>query len=125
MATVFRKFRATFFAGALLSLLSPTISYAGTPAFYHYYYVYKSAFDVCGDLVNEVYDNTDKNWHFPKSNVRQHSAVFSVGDVRGSLRCLTKKSNESWVVIVATGNDSGKTRNLYDELKIGVCGGNC
>ena len=111
-------------AVALVLTVAPTISYAKAPSFYHYYYVFKNSFNVCGDLIEEVFNNADKNWHFPRQSLRQHSATFSVGDVRGSLRCLAKQANESWVVIVVTGNDSGKTKDLFDELKIGICG-NC
>jgi len=100
----------------------PTISSAGVPAYYHYYYVYPDSITWCGKLVEEVFRNTDKNWHFTKKNLTKTAAAFSVGSERGFLRCLSKQSKESWVVIITTGNNSRKTKDLFEELRLGVCG---
>jgi hypothetical protein len=100
----------------------PAISHAKKPSFYHYYYVYPNSMTWCGKLVNEVFKNTNKNWRFTRKKVTETTAAFSVGNERGFLRCLAKKSNESWVVIIASGNDAGKTKDLFEELRVGVCG---
>ena len=100
----------------------PAISLAKQPAYYHWYHVYPESMTLCGELVGEVFRNTDKNWRFTEKKLTDTTAAFSVGDVRGFLRCLAKQSKESWVVIVTTGNDSKKTKDLFEELRLGVCG---
>ena len=92
------------------------------PALYYHYYRYPDSMTWCGKLVEEVFKNTDKNWHFTKKKFTKSRAAFSVGDVRGTLRCLAKQSKESWVVIITTGNDSRKTKDLFEELRLGICG---
>jgi hypothetical protein len=109
-------------AGACALIFIPTIAFAKTPTYYHYYYVYPESITWCGKLVAEVFTNTDKNWHFTEKKLTDTTAAFSVGDVRGFLRCLAKQSKESWVVIITTGNDSNKTKDLFEELRLGVCG---
>ena len=115
-----RKLR--IFAIACGLTIIPTITAAQVPAYYHYYYVYPDSMNWCGKLVEEVFKNTNKNWNFTKKELTKTTAAFSVGNVRGFLRCLAKKSKESWVVIVTTGNDSSKTKDLFEELRLGVCG---
>ena len=110
------------FAAACALTFIPAIAFAKTPTYYHYYYVYPESITWCGKLVDEVFTNTDKNWHFTEKKLTDTTAAFSVGDVRGFLRCLAKQSKESWVVIVTTGNDSKKTKDLFEELRLGVCG---
>ena len=100
----------------------PTTSLAAVPAYYHYYYVYQDSMTWCGKLVGEVFSNTDRNWRFTEKKLTETTAGFSVGDVRGFLRCLAKQPKESWVVIITTGNNSAKTRELFEELRLGVCG---
>lgn len=100
----------------------PIISLANAPAYYHYYYVYPETMTWCGKLVEEVFTGTDRNWHFTEKTITDTTAAFSVGEVRGFLRCLAKQSKESWVVIITTGNDSKKTKDLFEELRLGVCG---
>ena len=109
-------------AFALAMVLAPARSLAGMPAFYHYYYVYPDDMETCGRLVREVVKNTDRNWRFTRKDVRNRAATFSVGEVRGSLRCLAKQPKASWVVITATGNGGRKTKDLFEELRLGVCG---
>jgi len=109
-------------AAACILTFIPAISLAKTPAYYHYYYVYPETMTWCGKLVEEVFTNTDRNWHFTEKKLTDTTAAFSVGDVRGFLRCLAKQSKESWVVIITTGNDSKKTKDLFEELRLGVCG---
>jgi len=110
------------FAAASILLFIPVKSLAKTPAYYHYYYVYPETMTRCGELVEEVFTNTDRNWHFTEKKLTDTTAAFSVGDVRGFLRCLAKHSKESWVVIITTGNDSKKTKDVFDERLLGVCG---
>ena len=119
-----KKVRSIFLTSACSLALSPAIAVAKAPTYYHYYYVYPESISWCGKLVNEVFKNTNKNWLFTKKKTTKTTAAFSVGNVRGSLRCLAKQSKESWVVIVTTGNDSRKTKDLFEELRLGVCG-NC
>jgi len=106
----------TFMAGGSVT------TYAAQPAFYHYYYVYPDSMEWCGKLVHEVYENTNRNWHFTKHDLTKTTASFSVGNLRGILRCLSKGQKESWVVIMSTGNDGHKTKDLFEELRLGVCG---
>jgi hypothetical protein len=110
------------FACALGFVLAPAPTLARMPAYYHYYYIYPNNMTWCGELVNEVFKNTDRNWRFTQKKVKRTAATFSVGDVRGALRCLAKQSNASWVVITTTGNDSRKTKDLFEELRLGICG---
>ena len=110
------------FAAVCALTFIPAIAFAKTPTYYQYYYVYPESITWCGKLVDEVLTNTDKNWHFTEKKLTDTTAAFSVGDVRGFLRCLAKQSKESWVVIVTTGNDSNKTKDLFEELRLGVCG---
>lgn len=110
------------FAIACSLAIIPAITVAKVPTYYHYYYVYPNSMTWCGKLVEEVFKNTNKNWHFTKNKLTKITAAFSVGNVRGFLRCLAKQSKESWVVIVTTGNDSNKTKDLFEELRLGVCG---
>ena len=105
---------------AVFAAVAPV--HAKAPAYYHYYYVYPDSMNWCGKLVNEVFENTDRNWRFPQKKLTSTTAAFSKGDVRGFLRCLAKQPKESWVVIVTTGNDSRKTKDLFEELRLGVCG---
>ena len=102
--------------------LVPAIAFSKMPTYYHYYYVYPDSMTWCGKLVDEVFTNTNKNWRFTRKKLTKTTAAFSVGNVRGFLRCLSKKPNESWVVIIATGNGSKKTKDLFEELRLGVCG---
>lgn len=110
------------FAAASILLVMPVMSIAKTPAYYHYYHVYPESITWCGKLVEEVFRNTDKNWHFTEKKITDTTAAFAVGEVRAFLRCLAKQSKESWVVIITTGNDSKKTKDLFEELRLGVCG---
>ena len=119
-----RKIQVFAVACTLSMAFTPTISLAKVPTYYHYYYVYPDSMTWCGKLVKEVFENTNNNWHFTKKKLTKTTAAFSVGDVRGFLRCLAKQSKESWVVIITTGNNSSKTKLLFGDLKVGVCG-NC
>jgi hypothetical protein len=110
------------FAAACAVIFISAIAFAKPPTYYHYYYVYPESMTWCGKLVDEVFTNSDKNWHFTEKKLTDTTAAFSVGDVRGFLRCLAKQSKESWVVIITTGNDSNKTKDLFEELRLGVCG---
>jgi hypothetical protein len=110
------------FACALGIAMAPAPALARMPAYYHYYYIYPNNMTWCGELVREVFKNTDRNWRFTRKKVKSTAATFSVGEVRGSLRCLAKQSNASWVVITTTGNDSRKTKYLFEELRLGICG---
>lgn len=118
--TLYKKLYAIVIASSLT--LVSSISLAKAPAYYHYYYVYPDSMHWCGKLVNEVFTNTNKNWRFNKKKVTNTTAAFSVGHERGVLRCLAKGTKESWVVIITTGNDSQKTKDLFEELRFGVCG---
>jgi hypothetical protein len=122
MTMVVKTIRRLALSGALSLALAPGLTHAATPAFYHYYYVYPNSMTWCGKLVEEVFDNTNKNWNFTKKSIKTTTASFSVGNVRGFLRCLAKGSKESWVVIIATGNDGTKTKDLFEELRVGICG---
>ncbi len=106
--------------------LAATPSQAKPPAFYHYYYVFPESMSRCQSLINEVFRNTDRNWDFTRSNVNGGRAFFSVRDIRGSMRCLSISADRTWVVVVTAGNDrSGdrlKTKDLFDELLLGICG---
>ena len=101
---------------------SSVISFAKPPTYYHYYYVYQNSMKWCGKLVKEVFENTNKNWGFTSKKLTKTTAAFSVSDVRGFLRCLAKQPNESWVVVITTGNNSNKTNELFEELRLGICG---
>lgn len=102
--------------------LGPAVSHAQPPSFYHYYYVYPQPMSWCGKLVDEVFKNADKNWRFTNKELTETAASFSVADVRGRLRCLTKQPKETWIVIITTGNDAVKTKDLFEELRLGICG---
>ena len=115
-----KKLHALMIASSLT--VTPAIALAKAPAYYHYYYVYPESMKWCGELVEEVFTNTNKNWHFTKKKITKTTAAFSIGNERGFLRCLAKQSKESWVVIITTGNDSKKTKDLFEELRLGICG---
>lgn len=122
MVTLSKTIRWLTVAGFLSLMLNTGVSHAATPAFYHYYYVYSNSMHWCGKLLEEVFENTNNNWQFTKKSIKKTAISFSKGNVRGVLRCLSKKSDESWVVIIATGNDGKKTKDLFEELRLGVCG---
>ena len=117
---IFKKLQ--MFSAVCSLAFIPAIAFSKTPTYYHYYYVYPDSMTWCGKLVDEVFTNTNRNWRFTRKKLTKTTAAFSVGNVRGFLRCLSKQSKESWVVIVATGNDSNKTKVLFEELRLGVCG---
>lgn len=119
--TIFQKKLQAFAAACTLAFI-PAISLAAPPAFYHYYYVYPESMSRCGKLVEEVATNANKNWKFARMKLTTTTASFSVGDVRGFLRCLAKEQKESWAVIITTGNNSKDTKDLFEELRVGVCG---
>ena len=120
--TLARRILVLAVAGTLSMVFVPAVSLAKAPAYYHHYYVYPDSMTWCGKLVKEVFRNANRNWRFTKRKVSNTAASFSVGDVRGTLRCLAKKSKESWVVITTAGNNSSRTKDLFEELRLGVCG---
>ena len=74
MMTLSKKLQV--FAIACSLALVPAISIAKVPMYYHYYYVYPDSMIWCGNLVEEVFKNTNKNWYFTKMKLTKAQQHF-------------------------------------------------
>lgn len=107
----------------LALVLTAGIAQAAPPAFWHWYHAYDQSMQTCGRLIDETMENIDRNWTLSQKSLNQYDASFTTGNTRGFLRCLSRGSGASWVVIIASGGGS-QARTVFDDMKVVVCG-NC
>jgi len=75
-----KKIQVLMIASSLTFI--PVISLANAPAYYHYNYVYPDFMKWCGKLVQEIFANTNKNWHFTKKKLTKITAAFPIDNER-------------------------------------------
>ncbi len=111
----------TIAAASLALALSCGQAFSAPPSFWHYYHAYSKPVQTCGMLIKEAMQNLQQNWDLDGGDVNATNAKFVSGNTRGYLRCLSRGSNKSWVVIITSGG-GGKARRMYDDLKVVICG---
>jgi hypothetical protein len=112
--------RALFVTGVIA--LATTPAYAKLPVLYVWYYNYDNSPTWCKNLAWETLQNTDKNWHFTRKKYGTNSNWFQLKETRGHVNCSSRAGDKSLVTIVVTGSDNQEASDVFEEIKLGVCG---
>lgn len=98
-------------AAALLTFAASTAH--ATPAFYHWYQKWDGQMSDCRALLKRA----AKNVNADQGDINQYDAFFVREDVVGSMRCLSRGSNKTWVVIIASGDHGGRTEAIFNRMR--------
>ncbi|MEM7742648.1 MAG: hypothetical protein AAF409_02960 [Pseudomonadota bacterium] len=98
-------------AAALLTFAATTAE--ATPAFYHWYQKWDGKMSECRTLLERAANNVNAE----QGDINKYSALFKRSDVIGSMRCLSRGGNKTWVVIIASGDDGGLTEAMFNRMR--------
>jgi len=95
----------------------PTPSSAA-PVFYHWYHPYDAPMSTCSQLVEEAANNVSAD----SNNIKTYQSTVRLDGARGIMRCLSRGSQKSWVVILSYADDRDPAKELFDRMRFVICG---
>lgn len=113
--TVSRFVRRALAATALGLAPVPLLA---APAFYHWYHAYDAPMSTCSQLLKEAARNVSAD----SGDVNRYNASVRLDGARGFLRCLSRGSGKSWVVIISVADRKAEAKELFERMRLVVCG---
>ena len=72
----------------------------------------------CSDLIKEAAGNVSAD----SGDVDRYKARVGLDGARGVMRCLSRGSGKSWVVILAYADKRAPAKEIFERMRLVICG---
>lgn len=111
-------FRHVSFVTAVAAVLALPTAGAAQPAFLQWYHAYDAPIATCSELIKEAAGNVSAD----SGDVKKYQAKVGLNGARGIMRCLSRGSGKSWVVILAYADQRAPAKEIFERMRLVICG---